>query len=631
MKKLLILIFLSISLTGYSQFVFKNGKSTARIDTIATNGNFFYWINRTTNQICQAQIRNQALVVQNIYTFTDSLTTLRAFRDSINALKLTLSTKFDYGDTVSILETQYHAEQTYLKITDTISIHNQTALKLNASDTTSKVETRHHAVQTYLGKLDKAVNSELLAGKDSTYIKANWGGGSTITASDGVYMDGTTVKFNGIKENDYQLGTENSGLFGDSTYLTIVAQTGDSLSRINVYPEQINLDILPTQTFTAPVNLIYDRSGLHYDAVNKPDTAQTTPLHLMTEAQTKREINATDGGWRKRADATKYYGESLGDSIVFYKTGNIYKIYRSGICINTMTSKGIIEQWAAWEYPNTMMGYTCGQSITPDAALNSGYGNNALQLLTTGSSNTAIGTGTLNQITTQFGNTAIGGGSLTASIGNRNIGFGASSGYHLTTESFRLVINSISRANKNEDTTKSIIYGLQDATVANQKLYLNANVNVAEHLSYKGTYASIFRHKSLGDTTQSIPTGTTPTKVLAFSTNGQQSNCTADKTNDKITITKTGRYMVNLSLSYASGTNAVNWTAYIFNGGVECENIHSTGYTATANDKRSTMLSGIINVTSVPADIDYRVTHGSGAAVDLIFTYLNLSVNYIGD
>jgi hypothetical protein len=135
MKKLLILIFLSISLNGYSQFVFKNGKSTARIDTIATNGNLFYFVNRTTNQICQAQVRNQALVVQNIYTFTDSLTTLRAFRDSINALKLMLSTKFNYGDTVSILETQYHASQTYLKITDTIPIHNQIALKLNASDT----------------------------------------------------------------------------------------------------------------------------------------------------------------------------------------------------------------------------------------------------------------------------------------------------------------------------------------------------------------------------------------------------------------------------------------------------------------------------------------------------------------
>lgn len=230
----------------------------------------------------------------------------------------------------------------------------------------------------------------------------------------------------------------------------------------------------------------------------------------------------------------------------------------------------------------------------------------------------------------------------------------------LNTTSYGAIVNNIngycglsvsSSKNKNADsyairaissTASTALYVESDSTgyavnINNTGTNKIINTNTAFDVSatgnvyQAGTFASIYRHRSLGDTTQSIPTGTTPTKVLAFSTNGEQSNCTADKNNDKITITKTGRYLVNLSLSYASGTNSVNWTAYVFKGGVECENIHSTGYTATANDKRSTSTSGIISVTSVPTDIDYRVTQSSGSAVNLIMTYVNLNVSYLGE
>jgi hypothetical protein len=169
MKKLLILIFLSISISGYSQFIFKNGKSTARIDTLATNGNLFYFVNRTTNQICQAQVRNQALVVQNIYTFTDSLTTLRAFRDTVNMLKLALSTKFDYGDTVDVLETQYHAAQTYLKITDTIKLHNQIATKQPQLSGTGFVKASGTTI-TYDNTTYQPAGSYMLNSDTSRYI-----------------------------------------------------------------------------------------------------------------------------------------------------------------------------------------------------------------------------------------------------------------------------------------------------------------------------------------------------------------------------------------------------------------------------------------------------------------------------
>lgn len=199
-----------------------------------------------------------------------------------------------------------------------------------------------------------------------------------------------------------------------------------------------------------------------------------------------------------------------------------------------------------------------------------------------------------------------------------------------TNETANIISRGYNVLNVYGDTTntiKQLESGVSFETDGDRKVFINND----GFISHKGNFAEIFRHIDLGDTTQSIPTGTTPTKITAFSTNGEQSIATADKANDKIIINKTGRYKVDLSISYASGTNAVNWKAYIFSGGVEMHNIHSTGFTSTANDKRSTALGGIINVTSVPCDIDYRVSHSGGASVDLIFAYLNLNVIYLGE
>lgn len=435
--------------------------------------------------------------------------------------------------------------------------------------------------------------------------KMSTAGGSTITASDGVYMDGDTVKLGGELTQDVSIHGNNSlsiltlgGIFAN-------LQDGTKYSTLNVYnpndTARIDLSVSDGVN-TSSIALTTDGLAIDFD------TTLTTPNHLMTEQQVKREIAAADD-WKATSAGIRYEGDT-GDSVAIARDGTI-KIYKSG---NLKTSIN----------PNVT------NSPTAISFLHSA--NNSLS-----------STAKVFEFNQQGANKFYQGSS--GKVYNENGGFQAGLGsvdYSDHTASYyRIVCGSTVRLlldptvadgatsapfsfqTKNKPIGNLFEYGIQ----GRNKVY----ADTSGIITYKGTYASIFRHKSLGDTTQSIPTGTTPTKVLAFSTNGEQSNCTADKTNDKITITKPGRYMVNLSLSYASGTNAVNWTAYIFNGGVECENIHSTGYTATANDKRSTSLSGIINVTSVPCDIDYRVTHSAGASVDLIMTYVNLNVNYIGD
>lgn len=177
---------------------------------------------------------------------------------------------------------------------------------------------------------------------------------------------------------------------------------------------------------------------------------------------------------------------------------------------------------------------------------------------------------------------------------------------------------------------KGITWGVISGTLSNQ-IDLKNKFDSKLDTGIVNQYASIYRHRSLGDTTQSIPTGTTPTKVLSFSTNGVYRVAVSDKNNDRLIINSTGVYDVTLSLSYASGGAGIQWIAYIFVNGVESQEIHSTGYAVNANDKRSTATSGQIRVTSVPCYIDYRVTHSSGSSVNLIITFCNLKVTKIGN
>lgn len=161
------------------------------------------------------------------------------------------------------------------------------------------------------------------------------------------------------------------------------------------------------------------------------------------------------------------------------------------------------------------------------------------------------------------------------------------------------------------------------------KLHVAGEIKATSYIMQQGIYAGIYVADA--STAQSIANGVIYTKSTAFTTNGLDENCTSDAANDKITITKTGKYMVMGTCSFTSGTNSVVWYSAAFLGGTELANIHWARKVGTGSDLGSASFMGIINVTSVPTDLDVRFRQDQAGAINLTVVYSNLTVNYIGE
>lgn len=163
-----------------------------------------------------------------------------------------------------------------------------------------------------------------------------------------------------------------------------------------------------------------------------------------------------------------------------------------------------------------------------------------------------------------------------------------------------------------------------------QALTINSsqNATLTGYLLEAGIFAGIHVHD--GSTAQSIPTGTTYTKLTGFTDNGASANCTADAANDKITITLTGYYRVCFHVSAISGTNNLTWKCAAFLGGVEQNEAHAQQKIGTAGDSQNMSACAIIDVTSVPADLDLRVRHSDGSSADFTPVYMNMTAQYVG-
>lgn len=145
---------------------------------------------------------------------------------------------------------------------------------------------------------------------------------------------------------------------------------------------------------------------------------------------------------------------------------------------------------------------------------------------------------------------------------------------------------------------------------------------------HTGAYAEIY--VADGSTAQSIPTGTTYTKLTAFTTNGSSANCTADATNDKITITKAGKYLVNCVVSGYDGAAGAEFKMALFKAGVEQSNIHATNKFNAGSEIDNMEMCGII-VATANQDIDVRLRHGDAGSVNFTTQYANLTITYIGE
>ena len=155
----------------------------------------------------------------------------------------------------------------------------------------------------------------------------------------------------------------------------------------------------------------------------------------------------------------------------------------------------------------------------------------------------------------------------------------------------------------------------------------NGKLIVTGRITEAGTFAEIHVHG--GSTAQSI--SDTYTKSTAFTDNGPSSNCTSDASNNKITITEPGYYSVEGSVSMSAASPGLDWTGAVFLDGVEQENTGFERTISTGGDKGSAPLSGIIDATSVPVDVDVRFKRESGGPTNLTVSYMNLKVSYEGE
>jgi hypothetical protein len=149
------------------------------------------------------------------------------------------------------------------------------------------------------------------------------------------------------------------------------------------------------------------------------------------------------------------------------------------------------------------------------------------------------------------------------------------------------------------------------------------------YVAQQGIYGAINIYDN--STAQSIPTGATYTKLTSFPSIGMSANVTCDTANDKITFVKTGKYRVTASLSFSDGTNNVEWRVAGFLNNVEQNQLHFIRKIGTSGDVGNAGVTGFVNVSSVPWDLDLRARHDNVGSVDLTVVYGNLNVEYVGE
>jgi hypothetical protein len=171
------------------------------------------------------------------------------------------------------------------------------------------------------------------------------------------------------------------------------------------------------------------------------------------------------------------------------------------------------------------------------------------------------------------------------------------------------------------DTITSVVNCPSDQIAT--KDFIASNYIPLSNIAYAEIYVSD------GVTAQSIPNGAIYTKLTAFTTNGSSSNCTADVANDKITITKAGKYLVNCVVSGFDGVAGAEFKMALFKAGVEQNNIHATNKFNAGSEIDNMEMCGIINALA-NEDIDVRIKHDGGGSVNFTTQYANLTINYLG-
>ena len=202
--------------------------------------------------------------------------------------------------------------------------------------------------------------------------------------------------------------------------------------------------------------------------------------------------------------------------------GNTFLGYRSGYSNTTGYSNTFLGYWSGYNnttgynnaflgiasgyenttgYENIFLGYYSGHH-NDEGNRNTFLGCQSGFFNSNGKYNTANGYNSLYTNSTGFFNTAFGYRSLQNVIGSNNVALGSYAGYY-ETGSNAFYVNNQNRTDTTGDKTKSLIYGVFDAAVANQKLTINGDVGIgttapSHRLHIKGLDNYVLRLEGIG-------------------------------------------------------------------------------------------------------------------------------------
>lgn len=164
--------------------------------------------------------------------------------------------------------------------------------------------------------------------------------------------------------------------------------------------------------------------------------------------------------------------------------------------------------------------------------------------------------------------------------------------------------------------------------------------DIAAHIAspfdpHPSTFAGI--GLDAGVDTQSVPNSTT-TALVAFGAgdgfNELSNDAVSNKTDNRVEITRTGRYKVDWSLSVSVGSNNVQLYAGILKGGTLIASGQASTKLATASDVHFMGGTAVIDVASVAGTdghLKMAVWHSHGGSVNVTPVYAGMIAVRLGD
>ena len=138
-----------------------------------------------------------------------------------------------------------------------------------------------------------------------------------------------------------------------------------------------------------------------------------------------------------------------------------------------------------------------------------------------------------------------------------------------------------------------------------------------------GVYGGIHQHDNA--VAQTIPTGTTYTKLTEWADNDPSNDVVPDEANGQITLTTAGVYKIESQLSMASDTGNITAFASAFLDGVEQDQCHFNRKIGVASDVGSASFTGIVEATAGQV-LDLRMRHDDAGSIDITIQYGSLNV-----